>query len=134
MKIAVTYENGTIFQHFGHTEQFKIYEAENGKVISSQIIPTAGQGHGALAAFLAANGVDALVCGGIGGGAQMALAEAGIRLYGGVQGTADEAVAALLAGTLGYDPDVRCDHHDHEHGGDGHNCSEHACGGHSCHK
>ena len=134
MKIAVTYENGTIFQHFGHTEQFKIYEAENGKVISSQIIPAAGQGHGALAGFLAANGVDALVCGGIGGGAQMALAEAGIRLYGGVQGTADEAVAALLAGTLGFDPDVRCDHHDHEHGGDGHNCSEHACGGHSCHK
>ena len=134
MKIAVTYENGTIFQHFGHTEQFKIYEAENGKVISSQIIAAAGQGHGALAAFLAANGVDALVCGGIGGGAQMALAEAGIRLYGGVQGTADEAVAALLAGTLGYDPDVRCDHHDHEHGGGGHNCGEHACGGHSCHK
>ncbi len=134
MKIAVTYENGTIFQHFGHTEQFKIYEVENGKVISSQIVPTAGQGHGALAGFLAANGVDALVCGGIGGGAQMALAEAGIRLYGGVQGTADEAVAALLAGTLGYDPDVRCDHHDHEHGGGGHSCGEHACGGHSCQK
>ena len=134
MKIAVTYENGTIFQHFGHTEQFKIYEVENGKVISSQIVPTAGQGHGALAGFLAANGVDALVCGGIGGGAQMALAEAGIRLYGGVQGTADEAVAALLAGTLGYDPDVRCDHHDHEHGGGGHSCGEHACEGHSCQK
>jgi hypothetical protein len=30
MKIAVTYENGMIFQHFGHTEQFKIYETENG--------------------------------------------------------------------------------------------------------
>ena len=129
MKIAVTYENGMVFQHFGHTEQFKIYEAENGQVVSSRIVPTAGQGHRALAAFLAAKGVDALVCGGIGGGAQMALAEAGIRLYGGVQGTADEAVAALLAGTLGYDADVHCDHHDHEHG-----TGAHGCGGHFCHE
>ena len=133
MKIAVTFENDMVFQHFGHTEQFKIYETENGKVVSSQIIPAAGQGHGALAALLAANGVDVLICGGIGGGAQMALAEAGIRLYGGVQGTADEAVAALLAGTLGYDPDVHCDHHDHEHGTGEHFCGGHGCGGHSCH-
>ena len=133
MKIAVAYENGMVFQHFGHTEQFKIYETENGQVVSSRIVPTAGQGHGALAAFLAANGVDALICGGIGGGAQMALAEAGIRLYGGVQGAADEAVAALLAGTLGYDPAVHCDHHDHEHGTGAHDCGGHTCGGHSCH-
>ena len=134
MKIAVTYENGMVFQHFGHTEQFKIYETQNGQVVSSRIVPTAGQGHGALAAFLAANGVDALICGGIGGGAQMALAEAGIRLYGGVQGAADEAVAALLAGTLGYDPDIHCDHHDHEHGTGAHDCGGHTCGGHSCHE
>lgn len=132
MKIAVTFENEMVFQHFGHTEQFKIYEVENGNVVSSQILPTAGQGHGALAAFLTAQGVDTLICGGIGGGAQMALSEAGIRLYGGVQGTADEAVAALLAGTLGYDPDVRCDHHDHEHGTGEHNCEEHSCGEHGC--
>ena len=126
-KIAVTFDNGMVFQHFGHTEQFKLYETENGKIVSSQVISTAGQGHGALAAFLAANGVDVLICGGIGGGAQAALAEAGIRFYGGVQGAADEAVAALLAGTLGYDPDVRCAHHDNEHGTDGHGCGEHSC-------
>ena len=133
MKIAVTFEKDMVFQHFGHTEQFKIYETENGKVISSQIIPTAGQGHGALASFLTANGVDVLICGGIGGGAQAALDKAGIRLYGGVQGAADEAVAALLAGTLGYDPDVHCSHHDHEHDTGGHSCGEHNCGGDSCH-
>ena len=132
MKIAVTFENEMVFQHFGHTEQFKIYEVENGKIVSAQIIPTAGQGHGALAAFLAAQGVDTLICGGIGGGAQMALADADIRIYGGVQGTADKAVAALLGGTLGYDPDVHCDHHDHEHGTGGHNCEEHSCGEHGC--
>ena len=128
MKIAVTYENGLVFQHFGHTERFKIYEVSDGKVQSSEVVGTDGSGHGALAGFLKARGVEALICGGIGGGAQAALSQAGIRLYGGVSGGADEAVAAYLAGNLGYDPDVRCDHHDHE---EGHDCHGHGdCGGH----
>ncbi len=130
MKIAVTYENGSIFQHFGHTGQFKIYEVENNAVISSEVVDTNGSGHGALAGFLAAKGVGVLICGGIGGGAQNALAQAGIRLYGGVSGSADEAVNALLAGKLGYDPDVKCSHHEHEH--KDHSCENHGCGG-SCH-
>lgn len=132
MKIAVTYENGTIFQHFGHTEQFKIYEVENGAVISTEIADTNGSGHGALAGFLLNKGVEVLICGGIGGGAQMALAEAGIRLFGGVSGNADEAVQALLSNSLIYNPEVRCDHHDHEHE-EGHSCHSHGCGSHSCH-
>ena len=99
MKIAVTYEDGQVFQHFGHTAQFKIYEAKDGKILSSQIVDTNGSGHGALAGFLAAQGVDTLICGGIGGGAQAALAEADIRLLGGVQGSADQAVEAFLSGT-----------------------------------
>lgn len=125
MKIAVTYENGSIFQHFGHTEQFKIYEVENNVVTSSEVVDTNGSGHGALAGFLAARGVSVLICGGIGGGAQNALAQAGIRLYGGVSGSADDAVNALLAGNLGYNPDVKCSHH--EQGG--HSCENHG----SCH-
>ena len=132
MKIAVTYENGQIFQHFGHTEQFKLYEAADGKIIRSEVVDTNGSGHGALAGFLMQQGVDTLICGGIGGGAQAALAEAGIRLYGGVSGDADVAVNALLNGNLGYDPEVHCDHHDHEHGDDGHSCGDHGCG-HHCH-
>lgn len=133
MKIAVTYENGQIFQHFGHTAQFKLYEVEDGKVVREAVVDTNGSGHGALAGFLAQSGVDTLICGGIGGGAQMALAQAGIQLYGGVSGEADAAVAALLAGNLGYDPDVHCDHHDHAHGEDGHTCGDHGCGHHGCH-
>ena len=86
MKIAVTYENGQVFQHFGHTAQFKIYEAQEGRVASSQVVDTNGSGHGALAGFLQAQGVDTLICGGIGGGAKTALAQAGIQLYGGVTG------------------------------------------------
>ena len=127
MRIAVTYENGEIFQHFGHTPQFKIYEVENGKVVSAQVIDTGSSGHGALAGLLHGEGIDALVCGGIGGGAQMALRSAGIRLFGGVRGDADEAVEALLAGALDFDPNARCDHHDHHHG-EGHSCGSH-CGG-----
>ena len=136
MRIAVTYENGMIFQHFGHTEAFKIYDAEAGKVVSTAVMPTCGSGHGALAGFLADLKVDALICGGIGGGARMALAQAGIKLYGGVQGEADAAVEALLAGKLAFDPNAECGHHHHhEEGHDcgSHNCGEHGCGGHCAH-
>ena len=125
MRIAVTYEDGKVFQHFGHTEQFKIYDVEDGKITAGNVIDTNGSGHGALAGFLKAAEVDVLICGGIGMGAQMALAEAGIKLYGGVQGDADEAAKALVEGRLDYDPDARCDHHDHEEG--------HDCGHGSCH-
>ena len=130
MRIAVTYENGRIFQHFGHTEQFKIYDVENGKIVMAVVVDTNGSGHGALAGVLRALKVDALICGGIGGGAQMALAEAGIQLYGGVSGSADAAAEALAAGKLDFNPDVRCDHHDHH--GEGHTCGSHGCGSHSC--
>lgn len=133
MKVAVTFENGNIFQHFGHTEQFQLYEIEDGKIMDSQVVSTNGSGHGALAVLLSDLKVDALICGGIGAGAQTALKEAGIRLYGGVSGSADEAVDALLAGNLGYDPDVRCDHHEHGHHGEEHSCGgEHHCGEHRC--
>ena len=130
MIIAVTYENEKIYQHFGHTAQFKLYQVENGKVIATDVVDTCGFGHGALAGFLHTYQVDTLICGGIGGGAQMALAQAGIKLYGGVQGEADEAVEALLAGALTYNPNVRCNHHSHEAG---HACGSHGCGSHSCH-
>ena len=130
MRIAVTYENGEIFQHFGHTEQFKLYDVENGAIVKTQVVGSNGSGHGLLAGFLKEAQVDALICGGIGMGAQMALEEAGIRLYAGVQGSADEAARALAEGRLDYDPDARCDHHEH-HGGDcGHDhCAEHHCRG-----
>ena len=134
MRIAVTYENGQIFQHFGHTEQFKIYDISDNVIVAEELVFTMGSGHGALAGFLSMNRVDVLICGGIGGGAQTALAQAGIKLYGGVSGDADEAVRAYLAGSLSFNPDVMCNHHEH---GEGHNCGEHhddshgSCG--NCH-
>ena len=127
MKIAVTYEAGLVFQHFGHTPAFKIYEIEQERVVSSQVVDTNGHGHGALAGFLKELGVNILICGGIGGGAQAALNQAGIRFFGGVHGDADDAVTDLLAGQLAYNPCVQCNHHGHDH-----NCGEHSCGG-SCH-
>lgn len=131
MKIAVTYENGQIFQHFGHTKTFKVYEVEDGKILSSQVVDTNGSGHGALAGVLTMLQADVLICGGIGGGAQMALAAANIKLFGGVSGDADAAVAAFIAGELAYNPNVQCNHHDHHHGED-HTCGDHGCGGHTC--
>ena len=127
MKIAVTYDNGQVFQHFGHTEAFKIYVIQGGAVTGSEVVPTNGSGHGALAGFLQAHGVNALICGGIGGGAKLALEEAGIALYGGVSGQADQAVEDFLGGKLAYNPGVECQHH-HEEGG--HDCGSH--GDHAC--
>ena len=130
MRIAVTYENGEVFQHFGHSEQFKLYDVEEGKITGEQVVDTNGSGHGALAGFLQAAKVDALICGGIGMGAQMALADAGIKLYAGVQGSADAAAKALAEGKLEYDPDARCDHHGHHHDSD---CGHDHCADHHCH-
>lgn len=126
MKIAVTYDNGNIFQHFGKTEYFKVYEVEDNKVVSSEVIGSNGTGHGALAGLLADQSVDVLICGGIGGGAQSALAEAGVELCSGAQGDADQAVEAYLKGEL-VSTGVNCDHHHEE----GHSCGDHG-DGHSC--
>ena len=120
MKIAVTYENGEVFQHFGHTEQFKVYEVEDGKVISSRVIGSDGNGHEALAGLLAGKEIDVLICGGIGGGAVAALTENGIELCAGASGNADEAVAAYLRGEL-TNTGANCDHH---HDGE-HSCHDH---------
>ena len=130
MKIAVTYENGEVFQHFGHSEQFKVYEVNDGKVDNSTVISATEGGHGALAGLLSGNDVSVLLCGGIGGGARQALAEMGIELYPGVTGNADERVADFLAGKLEYNANVVCNHH-HEHG---HHCGEdkHGCSGNNC--
>ena len=131
MKIAVTYDNGEIFQHFGKTESFKVYEVEDNKVVSSEVIGSNGTGHGALAGLLAEQGVNVLICGGIGGGAKAALEAANIKLYGGVSGNSDDAVAALLDGNLAYNPNIMCNHHNQHHG-ENHNCGEHGCGEHHC--
>ena len=132
MKIAVTYENGQIFQHFGHTEFFKIYEVADGKVLNAQVVDTMGSGHGALANVLVILGVDTLICGGIGGGARNALSSVGITIYGGVSGDADAAVAALLANSLEFDPNAKCSHHgEGHHHEEGHTCGDHGCGSHA---
>lgn len=123
MKIAVTYENGAVFQHFGHCKNFKFYEVEENEIKDARIVSAMGSGHGALAGFLKLNGADVLICGGIGGGARTALSQAGIELYPGVTGSADESVIAFLNGKLNYNPDTLCNHH---HEGEQH------CGGHTC--
>ena len=128
MKLAVTYQNGEVFQHFGHTGFFKIYEIEDDKIVSSTVVSTGGNGHGALSGFLKAQEVSVVICGGIGGGARNALLNAGIRFFGGVKGDCDKAVEAYLAESLSYNPNVTCNHH-----GEGHTCSNHTCGDRKCH-
>ena len=127
MKIAVTYDNGNVFQHFGKTENFKVYEVEDDKVVSSEVIGSNGTGHGALAGLLAEQGINVLICGGIGEGAQTALTEAGIEMVAGAQGNTDDVVEAYLKGEL-VSTGANCAHHHHE---EGHSCGSHE-EGHSC--
>ena len=130
MKLAVAYKDGTVFQHFGHSPAFKIYDIEDGRTVSSEVVPCGQNGHGALAGLLTQFNVEALICGGIGGGAQKALREAGIRLYGGVEGEADSAAESFARGTLEYSPTPECSHGGSH--GHGHTCGEHDCASHAC--
>ena len=115
MRVATTYDNGNIFMHFGRSEQFKIYDIQDGKVLNEQVVGTGGTGHGALAGLLANGGVDTLICGGIGGGAINALTQAGIKVYAGAQGNCDACVEALIAGALAQTGEATCDCHGHDH-------------------
>ena len=143
MLIAVTTENGQVFQHFGHSSQFTLYTVREGKVADKRLLDTNGTGHSALAALLGEEKVDALICGGIGGGAINALGQRGILVLPGASGDADAAVEEYLTTGAVGDPNAKCSHHDHseehtcgEHGcgghEDGHACGEHGCGEHDC--
>lgn len=130
MKIAVTYDNDeNVFQHFGHTEHFKVYEVEDNKVVSSRVLSSDGEGHSALAQLLENENIDKLICGGIGGCAVNALGEAGIEIFAGISGNADKAVEAFLNGSLEQTTSPNCSHNhgEHHHHAGGHSC------GHSCH-
>lgn len=134
MRIAATYENGMIYKHFGHSENFKIYELDGKEIISSEIVPAIGSGHDALAAFLDSQAVDVLICGGIGDGAMNALIEAGIEVCAGAEGNTDDVLKAYLEGTL-MSTGVNCDDNGEEGcgcgcGGDCGGCGEEGgCGG-----
>ncbi len=128
MKIAVTYENGKVFQHFGHTEWFKVYEVENNKITSVTLVSAKGSGHSALAGFLKNMGVSVLICGGLGDGAKTTLAEKDIQFFGGVEGNTDEAVLAFMANKLDFDPEIKCNnvfYHGGECGEQNHYCGHH---------
>lgn len=131
MKLAVTYENGEVFQHFGRTPYFEVFEIEDGKILNKEILDCLGSGHGELVGVLTRANVDALLCGGMGMGAQNMLAQMGIKVFAGISGNCEDAVNAFLNGTLSYTEEATCDHH-HE---DGEGCSHHeegeGCGCHS---
>ena len=126
MKIAVTYADGQVYQHFGHAAQFKLYTVESGMILDTAVVDATASGHSAMVSYLQRQGVNTVICGGIGAGARVALAQAGIELYPGVTGDALAAAEQLAAGSLAFDPDTTCNHHHEE----GHSCGEHSCGEH----
>ena len=129
MKIAVPCKNDAIFQHFGMAPSFKLYVVDNGVVTSSATVPGAGHGHAAVVNLLVKNGVDTVICGGLGGGAVAALAQAGIALFAGNEGETDKAVQALIAGELQNNVEAATAGRGHRHGG----CHGHGKEGCGCH-
>lgn len=135
MRIAVTYENEFVFQHFGKTQQFKIYDVQDNQIVDTFILDSNGAGHGALADVLSRNCVDVLICGGIGGGAVHALESANIKLCAGCSGPCDEVVKRFINEEIHLNSESNCNHHHHEHE-EGHECHCHEHGhhegGHNC--
>ena len=131
-KIAVTYENGEVFQHFGHTPGFAVFETEAGQIVNEKRLSSGDSGHGELAMLLSEEKIDLLICGGIGGGAVNALAQANIFVVGGAEGNVRTAAEDFANGRLKVRANFHCHHHNHEHG-EGHSCGSHGCGSHSCH-
>lgn len=132
-RIAIPYEDDKVFQHFGHSEKFKIYTFVGSDLAGSEVVDTNGQGHGAIVEFLKSQDVQAVICGGIGSGAREGLEAAGMFVFGGVTGECDAVITDWFTGTLKYDPDAACSHH--EHSGDEHHCGDGGCGhcGGGCH-
>lgn len=130
MLIAVTTENGNVFQHFGHCKNFTLFETEGEKIKNKTMIDVGEEGHSALATLLGNHNVDVLICGGIGGGARVALAQNGVEVIPGTAGSVDEVTAAYLKGDLKFDADFVCTAHGHGHGHD--HGGEHSCGQHRC--
>lgn len=111
MRIVVTYENENVFGHFGHAKQIKLYDCENGEIVTSKVMSTMCSGHASMASLLKVIGTNVLICGCIGDGARQAVEKSGIEIYGGVTGNADECVKAFLKGELKYNADAKCEHH-----------------------
>ena len=128
MKVAVTYENEEVFQHFGHTKYFKIYSIEENKIIKDKIIDVKEkEGHGALAGLLSLEKVDILICGGIGNGAKEALKLSNIKLYSGITGKCDDVITKFIDGKLEQNENANCNHHHNEEHNCKHNCDKNGC-------
>ncbi|WP_334308253.1 NifB/NifX family molybdenum-iron cluster-binding protein [Anaerocolumna sp.] len=114
-RIAVaTDENHNVFQHFGKTQAFTIYELEGKDLKSKNTLSSNGAGHSELVTLLSENNIDVVICGGVGLHAMEGLMEAGMLVIPGAQGDVDVVTASYLDGSLQASEGPTCDHHDHE--------------------
>lgn len=116
MKIAVTYDNGNVGQHFGRTEFFKVFTLEEGQLVSGELLSGGDHGHVAKAQFMKDNAIDVVICGGIGQPAAAGVRAAGAEIYPGVTGSVDQVVEDFIAGRLQYNLEaIHAPHGDHHH-------------------
>ncbi len=123
MKIAIPFENENIYKHFGHTEKFSFYDVINGEIQNSKKVETNGAKHRAVADFLVSNNIDTVICGDIGHGAKRILESNNIKVYPGIDGSINNAISALLDGTLPENKEATCENHEmHSHHHHDHSC------------
>ncbi len=116
MKLAIAYENGAVFQHFGKTAEFIMFDIQDGKIAGEEILDCNGVSHCALIDLLAEQGVDELIVGGMGAHAVEKCAANNITPHLGVQGDVRQVAQQLIEGTLEATGSVCSEEHSHHHG------------------
>jgi predicted Fe-Mo cluster-binding NifX family protein len=115
LKIAVASEGAMVTGHFGHCENFNIYESEGQTITKSTSVPNPGHRPGFLPNYLNDLSVNVIISGGMGGGAIEIFNEKGIEVVTGAVGDAAQAAMNYLNGTLKSTGSV-C--HEHQHHGE----------------
>ena len=112
MKYAVPVSGGIMCPHFGHCEQFALFDVDEQKkeITQKEIVPSPGHQPGLLPTWLAGQGVAVVIAGGIGSRAQGLFQQNGIKVVlGALESDPAKAVQSYLGGRLDTGDNI-CDH------------------------
>ena len=109
MRIVVPVEQDTVSASLAHSEGFRFFEDDHGRIVRRFYAPLTASGDAAAAVdTLEEYGVDALICGALPGDERLLTATAGIMLFPGFSGGAEDAVLDFLSGAVARDPNNKC--------------------------
>ena len=118
LRIAVATDNGMVTGHFGHCQEFMLFDTQNETIQNTETIANPGHKPGFLPNFLADRGVNTIISGGMGGGAVDIFNSRDVEVIVGAQGDARAAVEAYLKGELESTGSVCHEHQHYDHCGE----------------